>query len=186
MRFGQGIPLPVKIPILLLLLAAAAWVGARNFLQFRAIYPGGLTFVGEADGFYDTRYLRLFMWKPPDYKDPLPNLTLYVDSQPYPVEELTEKTVTTLGGTVPQGGIYDTAGNAFQYRFENKRLTWISLAPPFQPTTNKPTSDAGGNLHPGVFHVSVNGGPPFTLPVTLSELRAWAGPPEYTAQMIAD
>ncbi len=165
---------------------AGCWVGARTMLQFRAYYPGSLTFVGNANGLFGARYVRFFMWKPPDYTDALPDLTLHVDGQPYAVTDLTEEAFTSLGGTVPEGGIYDTLGNVIKYRFENGRLTWISLTPPFRPTSKERTATTGGNIRPGVFHISLENGPPFPLPVTLSELRAWAGTPVSTGISFAN
>ena len=174
----------IAATVAVVMVVAGGWVGVRRILQFRAYYPGDLTFIGDADGLFGARYIRLAMWKPPDYKDALPDLTLYVDGLPYPIADLTEETIASLGGTLPESGIYDTRGNVLKYRFEKGRLTWISLTPPFRPTSKEPTASAGGNIRPGVFHISVGNGPPFPLPVTLSELRAWAGRPESTGQSI--
>lgn len=179
----------VRGPLMAIAVAAllvSGWVGVRGALQFRAYYPGGLTFVGNAEGLTGVRYVRFFMWKAPDYADGLPDMTLVVASKSYAISELSAESIKALGGVFPQGAVLDSTGNSFEYRFENGRLTWISLTPPFRPTTMETTASTGGNVWPGEFGISISNGPVFTMPVTLDELREWAGPPASTGQHFAN
>ncbi|NUM56387.1 MAG: hypothetical protein HUU46_22345 [Candidatus Hydrogenedentes bacterium] len=169
----------------MLALAIVAWLAVRNALQYRATYNGGLTFVGSADG-VDVRYVRLFVWKPPGYADPLPHMSLYIDGTPYPVDTLTPDTFQKLGGTRDEGGLWDTAGNVLQYRFENDRLTWLSIVPTSRAPEPVPTPNLRTNIRTGAFQISVNGGAPFTLPVSGQQLRETSGPPTSVTRNIAN
>ena len=144
-------------------------------LQHRAIYPGGLTFVGAADGLLGSRYHRVFLWRAPGYTDALPELTVYIEDQPYALTALTPELFTGLGGTQNEGGLYDSESTVLRYRFEGGKLTWFSLdaerAVPREP---------GGNVKHGVFALSRGKAPGVTLPASLDRLRDAVGPPERT------
>ncbi len=170
---------------IVLALITGAWFVVRGALQYRATYEGGLTFVGSADGF-GTHYVRLFIWKPPEYTDPLPNLSVYIEGTPYPLDTLTPETVQKLGGTMNEGGLWDAAGNVLQYRFENGRLTYLSIYPTGGAPPPVLTPYLRTNVHTGAFQISVNGGAPFALPVSGHDLRQSSGPPIAITRNIAN
>lgn len=154
----------------ILLLAGA---GCRQVLQHRAIYPGGLIFVGAADGLFESRYHRVFLWKAPGYADPLPAVTVDLGESAYSLESLTPELFAGLGGAANEGALYDSAGALVQYRFENGRLTWFSL------DSGRATPMAtGGNVQAGTFALSRNGGPAVTLPVSGRALENGLGTPD--------
>jgi hypothetical protein len=175
---------------IVLALATGAWLVVRPALQYRATYAGGLTFVGSADG-PGTRYVRLFIWKPPGYTDPLPYMSIYIDGTPYPLDTLTPDVFRTLGGTMGsgtkgEGALWDAAGNLLQYRFENDRLTWLSIYPTGRAPDPAPVPNLGTNIRTGTFQISVNGGDPFALPVSDQYLRQSSGPPTSITRSIAN
>ncbi len=168
-----------------LVLGIATWLVVRGALQYRATYEGGLTFVGNADGL-GTRYVRLFIWKPPDYTGALPNMSVYIEGAPYPLDTLAPGTFEKLGGTKNEGGLWDAAGNVLQYRFENDRLTYLSITPTGRAPDPAPTPNSGTNIRSGTFQISVNGGVPLTLPVSGHDLRQSSGPPISITRNIAN
>jgi hypothetical protein len=168
-----------------LALMTGAWFVARTALQYRATYPGDLTFVGSADGL-DTLYVRLFIWKPPGYTDNLPNMSVHIEGTPYPLDTLTADVIQTLGGSIPEGSLWDAAGNVLQYRFENDRLTYLSINPTGRAPSPAPAPNLGTNIRTGTFQISVNGSEPFTLPVSGRYLRQSVGRPISISRNIAN
>jgi hypothetical protein len=124
------------------------------------------------------------MWKAPDYQDALPDLSFHIEGRAHRLIEFTEDTVRALGGPLPTGGIYDEKGNILDYRFEDGRLTWVSLSPGFRSPDPDLVGKPGSNVRPGEFYISIGDGPPFTLPVTYRQLVAWGCAPKTTGQNI--
>ena len=159
--------------VILLVLGAGAYIPFRGMLQFRAIYPGGLTFIGHADGVLDTQYYRVYLWRSPEDASPLPDVTVHLLGEPYALAALTEELMLSLGGTPDEGGIKDAADWYLTYRFENGRLTFFALA----PSRARAPATHGEGAHDR-FHLQMGGGPPFLLPVPYSRLVELAGTPQ--------
>ncbi|MBI2421251.1 MAG: hypothetical protein HYV27_00375 [Candidatus Hydrogenedentes bacterium] len=163
---------PTVMLLVLLALCAVAWIFIRSNLQFHAVYPGGLTFIGGAQGLLGTEYHRLHFWRAPGDLSPLPNWTVHVKGTPYPLSDMNEALMKSLGGTTPEGGLKDGEDYYFQYRFEHGRLMFMSVYPshPAQmPTPEKGKADR--------FYIQSDAGPPFLLPLTHKQLLQNAGPP---------
>jgi len=154
----------------------AGWFAVRMSLQYRATYAGDLTFVGSADG-ADVRYVRFFIWKPPDYTDSLPDMTVIIEGTSYPIHTLTPEILNALGGSMGEGALFDAAGNILQYRFENNRLTGLSLVPSGRAPAPAKVPNLGGNIRAGTFQIAVNEGEAFSLPISGQDLKRYCGPP---------
>lgn len=176
-------------------LARAVWAGvvaiagigvyywATSFLQYRASYPGGLVFVGHrVDG--ATQYVRLFMWKPADYRDTLPAMAIHFEDKSYALSEFSPETAASLGGTLDIGALWDSEGWLFQYRFENGRLTYISMMRGIAGERSAHRPKPGGNVRSTPFAISLNNGPKFMLPVSQRELIEKAGNPDRITKQI--
>ncbi len=153
-------------------LGVLGWIAFRGIAQYRATYPGAVTFVGTADGAFGTQYYRAFMWRAPADQSPLPDVAVYLKGTRYALADLSDELMQSLGGTAHEGGLKDPADYYFQYRFENGRLTYFALYP--SPGTPPPSS-APSDLDR--FFLQVGDGPPFTLPVSGAQLEAYAGEP---------
>lgn len=172
MARAAGVRVLVAVGVVCAVLVGGCWFVARGVVQHRAEYPGGLIFVGRADGPLGVRYERFYVWKPPGYTDPLPALTVYIDDAPHPLAELTAEDMTALGGSRNDGGLFDAQGNVLRYRFEGGRPTYFSI-----DTANRVRPGPGDNVRPGIFRVSIGGGEPFALPATHRDLVRHAGKP---------
>ncbi len=164
------------IPLIALAVLAAlgvfAWIAFRGIAQYRATYPGPVTFIGHADGAFGTQYYRVFMWRDAADQSPLPDVAVYLKGTRYPLADLSDDLMQSLGGTAHEGGLKDPADYYFQYRFENGRLTYFALYPSQgTPPPNPSPSD------PNRFFMQVGDGPPFTLPVSAAQLERYAGEP---------
>lgn len=157
-------------------LAIALSAGCRLALQHRAVYPGGLTFVGAADGLLGSRYHRVYLWRAPHGTDTLPAFTLHVEARAMPLASLTPELLGGAPGSPGEGALYDSRGALLKYRFENGRLTWLSIDAGVLPAGQPP----GGNVMRGEFGLSRGAGSAVTLPVSLSALRRALGAPERT------
>ncbi|MBI5091790.1 MAG: hypothetical protein HZB26_05020 [Candidatus Hydrogenedentes bacterium] len=153
------------------------YVGVTSTWQSRATYPGGLIFIGYRNG-GAIEYVRLFAWKPADYTDELPAMTVHVDGNAYPLSGFSPEVAASLGGTLDTGALWDSEGWLLQYRFEKNRLTYVSLMQGIASQRPGERPKPGGNVHSTPFSLSLNGGPPFALPVSQRELTAKAGKPE--------
>jgi len=138
----------------------------RAICQHRATYPGGLVFIGEAQGPFGTRYHRVFLWKPPAYTEPLPSVTVYLDAKAYPLSSLTQEIVTSYGGTRMHGNLLDSRGSTMRYRFENGKLTWFSLEAPDPRFASRSQTSP----HVDELAMSLGNGPPFSLPQSHAQL----------------
>lgn len=157
-------------------LAIALTAGCRLALQHRAVYPGGLTFVGAADGLFGSRYHRVYLWRAPHGTDTLPAFTLHVEERVMPLASLTPELLGGAHGSPGEGALYDGRGALLKYRFENGRLTWLSIDAGAMPAGQPP----GGNVMRGEFGLSKGAGSAVALPVSLSALRAALGTPDRT------
>jgi len=155
------------------LLVVSGWFCSRQVLQHRAIYPGGLTFVGAAQGPLGSVYHRAFLWRAPGSTDPLPGVSVHIDGVPTAFDGLTPAQFEAFGGTIPEGGIYDDGGTLLQYRFTDGRLTWLSL----QANSGKAAQGGGGHAPGDLFALSVAGKAPITLPVSRKALVQALGRP---------
>ncbi|HIJ64998.1 MAG TPA: hypothetical protein HPP77_03535 [Candidatus Hydrogenedentes bacterium] len=169
----------IILVITLLAVIRAGVLGA--VCKRRTQYPGGLTFLGHSTGLFGTQYDRLAMWKSPTYTDPLPAMTLYIGGQPYPLASLTEDILASLSGMARHGNLLDAEGSILRYKFRGGRLTWISLEAAFSDPRRE-----GRNVVSGTFQISVNDGPPFSLPVTHADLVRLCGRPEKSGWEIAN
>jgi len=172
---------PAIVLMVILGLCAPVWLFVRGILQARATYPGGLTFIGVAEGLFGTEYYRAFMWRDPADRSPLPDVTVYIEGIPYGLSELTDELMQSLGGTAHDGGLKDSADYYFQYRFENGRLTSLSLYPS-HPSLPPPPQDGRTDR----FYIQVGEGPPFLLPVSQPELIRYGGRPERISRYLAN
>ncbi len=165
----------------IVVLGVLAWIPIRGILQYRATYPGPVTFVGHADGAFGTEYYRVFMWRAPDDTSPLPPVKVFIQGTAYALSDLNDDLMQSLGGTAHKGGLKDAADVYFQYRFENGRLTWFSLDPrhPALP----PSPDQGQTDR---FYLQFGDGPPFLLPVSQAQLIQYAGRPQNISRDIAN
>jgi hypothetical protein len=173
------------IPLIGLVVIAAlgvlAWIAFRSVAQFRATYPGPVTFIGHADGAFGTEYYRAYMWRTPTDQSPLPDTAVYLKGTRYALSELTDELLQSLGGTAHEGGLKDAADFYFQYRFENGRLTYFALYPShaaLPPAPETPESDR--------FYIQIGDGPPFVLPVSQSQLVGYAGKPMRVSRGLAN
>lgn len=162
------------------LLCVAAWIPLRGLLQYRAIYPGGLTFIGQAEGPFGIRYDRVYCWRAPDDTSPLPEATIHLRGSQHRLDELTLDLLRGLGGWGEVGAVRDADGVQLDYRFEHGRLTYFSLGTAAPPRQAMP--DAGN----GRFHLQVGEGTPFLLPLSHRHLKACAGAPERTTRNLAN
>jgi len=113
-------------------------------------------------------------------------MSVYIDGAAYSLDTLTTGIVKTLGGTAGEGALWDAAGNVLQYRFEHDRLTYFSIYPTGRAPTPAPVPNLGSNIRTGTFQISVNGGAPFSLPVSGVDLEKYCGPPASITRNIAN
>jgi hypothetical protein len=158
---------------ILAIIAVAAM--SCGVMQSRAEYSGGLVFVGVPKGIFGANYVRMFMWKPDDYADSLPSLTVHFEDGPVSLSDLSPDRVTTLGGQLPEGSIADGAGYILHYRFKNGRMTFFSVIPA-----------TGTAPQPSAFRFSTGGGPPFTLPIAHADLVRAMGEPVTSGRTLAN
>jgi len=164
-----------------LALCLAAWIPLRGFLQFRAEYPGGLAFIGQADGLLGTEYVRLHLWRTPSETSPLPDFTVHIHGEPYRLAELSPETMRALGGMPNEGGLKDAADYSLQYRFEDGRLTYLSIYPAWRARGTPAPSAREGR-----FRIQAGDGPSFLLPISHRELLTLAGSPKRVWRNIAN
>lgn len=166
----------IVVTAIVLATLAAVGVGCRQAMQHRAIYPGGLKFVGVADGLFGSRYNRVFLWRDPDDTEALPAFTLHVEDRTVPLASLTPELIGGPHGPPGEGALYDSRGTLLKYRFEDGRLTWLSISTGVMPVGQPP----GGNVMRGEFALSKGAGGVVSLPVTSSALHGALGAPERT------
>jgi len=168
-----------KILVLGVVVAALgllALAGCRQTLQHRAIYPGGLTFVGAADGLFGSRYHRVYLWRAPGSTAPLTPFAVHIEDAAYRLDHMTPEILSGLGAFRDALAFYDTTGTLLQCRFEGGQLTWFSLTAGAGAAGQGP----GGNVKAGAFSLSRGGGPPVRLPASGDTLREGLGRPERT------
>jgi hypothetical protein len=172
---------PAIVVLVVIALGMLAWIPLRSILQFRATYPGPITFIGRADGALGTEYYRVYMWRDPSDSSPLPDVTVYLRGTPYALSALTDETVQSLGGTAGEGGLKDAADYYFQYRFENGNLTYFALYPSHAALIAAPDEWRDDR-----FYIQVGDGPPFLFPVSHGQLVQYAGAPQDISRNIAN
>lgn len=162
-------------------LGGLAWIPLRSILQYRAAYPGPVTFIGRADGMFGTEYYRVYMWRDGADSSPLPDVAVYLKGTPYALSAMTDDLMQSLGGTAREGGLKDAAGFYFQYRFENGRLIYFALYP-----SRAALPQAPDEWRDDRFYIQVGDGPPFTFPVSHGQLVQYAGLPQGISRNIAN
>ena len=162
-------------------LGALGWVPLRSVLQFRASYPGGLTYIGQVKGALGTEYYRVYLWRTSAGRSPLPDLRVHLHGTPYALSELTEPLVRSLGGATPEGAPQDAAEYYFWYRFEEGLLTYQALYPAVSTRPPAPQEHQTDR-----FFLQMGDGPPFALPQSQGQLIANAGRPLGISRNIAN
>ena len=154
---------------------------ARHIVQHRARYQGEVIFVGHARGVLGTEYTRVYMWRDARNANPLPEVSIVIDGESRALASLSPEFVTERGGVLWSGGWYDCEGTIWRYRFENGRLTWFSV------DSEHPTRSLDkANVDPGVFQISLDGGPLFSLPISHRDLVRLCGKPDETFTYFAN
>lgn len=168
---------------LLAVAVIGVYLWTTSFFQYRASYPGGLVFVGHREN-GAIQYVRLFMWKAADYRDALPALTIHFEDKSYALSQFSPEIAASLGGTRDHGALWDSEGWLFQYRFENGKLTYISMMRGIAGERQANRPKPGGNVRATPFAISMDNGPRFMLPVYQGELIEKAGKPERIRRQI--
>lgn len=163
--------------ILLTLLVGIPYSCARGICQHRAAYPGGIIFIGHGDGVFGTEYARLFWHRMPYAPDAFPeNVTLHFGERALALSALTPERATELGGTLPQGGWRDAQGNSLEYHFEEGRLNHLS----FDSMWLRFRDTGPEKFDFETITMSINGGTPFTVPISHEDLVRHCGKPTDT------
>jgi len=111
----------------------------------------------------------------------LPDFTVHIHGEPYRLAELSPETMRALSGMPNEGGLKDAADYTLSYRFEDGRLTRLSIYPAWRaPGTPAPM------VREGRFRIQAGDGPSFLLPISHRELITLAGNPQRLRRNIAN
>ncbi|MFW6060467.1 MAG: hypothetical protein ACODAQ_09805 [Phycisphaeraceae bacterium] len=154
-------------------LGIAGYGELRKIMNHKAVYAGRVEFFGEADGWFGTVYDRMILWDP--HQTPptgAPSVELHIDGGVYDARSLTRGDLRRLGASQHTAGqLLDPQGQRLQLSLGGRRSYVLleSGAPPAAGTV-------GVTAQP--IEVSIDGGQPFTLPITYDDLKRFGGQPD--------
>ena len=106
-------------------------------LQHRAVYPGGLTFVGSADGLLGSRYHRVYLWRAPHGWTPFRRSRYTWRSGRCPWRP-SRPNCSGRARPARGGGAHDRRGPCCSTGSRTRRLTWLSIDAGVLPAGQRP------------------------------------------------
>lgn len=160
-------------------LVVVGYAGLRGLMIHKAVYAGGVEFFGDADGWFGTVYDRMYLWDPA--RPPpsgAPTVELHIDGNVYDARSLSGDILLQLGADESTPGrLFDPRGQVLTVsrRSRNPNISLRTSAPP-------PANAVAVTAQP--IKISIDGGQPFSLPISDDDLKRFAGQPDNTVSWL--